>query len=80
MAQVRASPSCYVSGCHAVPCLQLGEPAPQAAPAAEMDDAPPPVNTLKPLARCSSSADLMVGQKVRFCWVRQWGSVMLLSP
>jgi hypothetical protein len=45
-------------------CLhaQMGEAATKIAP--DLDGPPPPVNTLKPLARCSSSADLMVGQKV----------------
>jgi len=43
--------------------LQLGEAAAKVAP--DVDGPPPAITSLKPLNRCSSSADLMVGQKVR---------------
>lgn len=42
--------------------LQLGEAAAKVAP--DVDGPPPAITSLKPLNRCSSSADLMVGQKV----------------
>lgn len=56
-------------------CPQLGDVATKLAPEA---DGPPPTttttnmatNSLKPLSRCSNSADLLVGQKVGGCL---WG-------
>jgi hypothetical protein len=52
--------SSYVTG--AAVHSQMGGAATKIAP--DLDGPPPPINSLKPLARCSSSADLMVGQKV----------------